>query len=57
MGLPTQVDRLSMIQSAKLNGHGPCRYLKDLLPRLSAHLARRIAAITGGFKRLGEYSG
>ena len=32
----------SLIQSAKLNGHDPYRYLKDVLTRLPTHLARDI---------------
>ena len=33
---------MSLIQSAKLNGHDPYRYLKDVLERLSTHPASRI---------------
>jgi hypothetical protein len=33
---------MSLIQSAKLNGHGPYRYLKDVLERLPTHPASRI---------------
>lgn len=33
---------MSLIQSAKLNGHDPCRYLKDVLERLPALPASRI---------------
>ena len=32
----------SLIQSAKLNGHDPYTYLKDVLARLPTHLARDI---------------
>ena len=32
----------SLIQSAKLNGHDPYAYLKDVLTRLPTHLARDI---------------
>ncbi len=33
---------MSLIQSAKLNGHDPYRYLKDVLERLSPQPASRI---------------
>jgi transposase len=33
---------MSLIQSAKLNGHDPYRYLKDVLERLPTHSARRV---------------
>jgi transposase len=33
---------MSLIQSAKLNGHNPHRYLKDILVRLPTQSARRI---------------
>jgi transposase len=33
---------MSLIQSAKLNGHNPYRYLKDVLARLPTHPASRI---------------
>lgn len=33
---------MSLIQSAKLNGHDPYRYLKDVLERLPTHRASRI---------------
>jgi transposase len=33
---------MSPIQSAKLNGHDPYRYLKDVLERLPTRLASRI---------------
>jgi hypothetical protein len=33
---------MSLIESAKLNGHDPYRYLKDVLERLSTQLASRI---------------
>jgi hypothetical protein len=33
---------MSLIQSAKLNGHDPYRYLKDMLERLPTHPASRI---------------
>ena len=33
---------MSLIQSAKLNGHDPYRYLKDVLTRLPTHPASRI---------------
>ena len=33
---------MSLIQSAKLNGHDPYRYLKDILVRLPTHPASRI---------------
>jgi hypothetical protein len=32
----------SLIQSAKLNGHDPYAYLKDVLTRLPTHKARDI---------------
>ena len=34
---------MSLIQSAKLNGHDPYAYLKDVLTRLPTHKARDIA--------------
>ena len=33
---------MSLIQSAKLNGHDPYAYLKDVLERLPTHPASRI---------------
>ena len=33
---------MSLIQSAKLNGHDPYAYLKDVLERLPTHPANRI---------------
>jgi transposase len=33
---------MSLIQSAKLNGHNPYRYLKDVLERLPTEPASRI---------------
>jgi hypothetical protein len=33
---------MSLIQSAKLNGHDPYRYLKDVLTRLPTHPNSRI---------------
>jgi transposase len=33
---------MSLIQSAKLDGHDPYRYLKDVLERLPTHPASRI---------------
>jgi transposase len=33
---------MSLIQSAKLNGHDPYRYLKDVLERLPTQPASRI---------------
>jgi hypothetical protein len=36
---------LSMIQSAKLNGHDPHAYLKDVMTRLPTHKASRIAEL------------
>ena len=33
---------MTLIQSAKLNGHDPYRYLKDVLERLPTHSASRI---------------
>jgi len=33
---------MSLIQSAKLNGHDPYQYLKDVLQRLPTHPASRI---------------
>jgi len=33
---------MSLIQSAKLNGHDPYQYMKDVLERLPTHPARRI---------------
>ena len=33
---------MSLIQSAKLNGHDPWAYLKDVLERLFSHLNSRI---------------
>ncbi|WP_432785741.1 IS66 family transposase ISBcen19 [Oligella sp. MSHR50489EDL] len=36
---------MSLIQSAKLNGHDPHAYLKDVLERLPTHKARDIAAL------------
>ena len=36
---------MSLIQSAKLNGHDPYAYLRDVLTRLPTHLARDIDAL------------
>jgi transposase len=36
---------MSLIQSAKLNGHDPCRYLKNILERLPTHPASRVAEL------------
>jgi transposase len=33
---------MSLIQSAKLNGHDPYRYLKDILERLPTQPASRL---------------
>ena len=33
---------MSLIQSAKLNGHDPYQYLRDILERLPTHPASRI---------------
>jgi hypothetical protein len=33
---------MSLVQSAKLNGHDPYRYLKDVLERLPTHPASRL---------------
>ena len=34
---------MSLVQAAKLNGHDPYAYLKDVLTRLPTHKARDIA--------------
>lgn len=36
---------MSLIQSAKLNGHDPHAYLKDVLTRLPTHRASRIGEL------------
>jgi hypothetical protein len=36
---------MSLIQSAKLNGHDPYAYLKDVLTRLPTHKASEIGAL------------
>jgi hypothetical protein len=36
---------MSLIQSAKLNGHEPYRYLKDVLERLPTQPASRLAEL------------
>ncbi|WP_201501163.1 transposase domain-containing protein, partial [Klebsiella pneumoniae] len=36
---------MSLIQSAKLNGHDPYAYLKDVLTRLPTHKAADIAEL------------
>jgi hypothetical protein len=36
---------MSLIQSAKLNGHDPYRYLKDILERLPTQPASRLAEL------------
>ncbi len=36
---------MSLIQSAKLNGHDPYAYLKDVLERLPTQRAREIDAL------------
>ena len=33
---------ISLVQSAKLNGHDPYRHLKDILERLPAHPGNRL---------------
>ena len=33
---------MSLVQSAKLNGHDPWAYLKDVLTRLPTHMNSRI---------------
>lgn len=33
---------MTLVQSAKLNGHDPYSYLKDVLTRLSTHPANRV---------------
>jgi transposase len=33
---------MSLIQSAKLNGHDPYRYLKDILERLPTQITKRL---------------
>jgi hypothetical protein len=36
---------MSLVQSAKLNGHDPYRYLKDILERLPTQPASRLAEL------------
>ena len=36
---------MSLVQSAKLNGHEPWAYLRDVLERLSGHPNSRIAEL------------
>ena len=36
---------MSLIQSAKLNGHDPHAYLRDVLQRLPTHKASQISAL------------
>ena len=36
---------MSLIQSARMNGHDPYAYLKDVLGRLPTHKASRIAVL------------
>ena len=36
---------MSLVQSAKLNGHDPYRYLKDVLERLPTQPASRLAEL------------
>ncbi|NYT49176.1 transposase domain-containing protein, partial [Parapusillimonas granuli] len=36
---------MSLIQSAKMNGHDPYAYLKDVLTRLPTHPNNRIEAL------------
>jgi transposase len=36
---------MSLIHSARLNGHDPYAYLKDIMERLPAHPARRIGEL------------
>lgn len=36
---------MSLIQSAKLNGHDPHAYLKDVMARLPTHKANRIGEL------------
>ncbi len=33
---------MSLIQSARMNGHDPCAYLRDVLTRLPTHKASQI---------------
>ena len=33
---------MSLVQSARMNGHDPYAYLKDVLTRLPTHRARRV---------------
>lgn len=33
---------MSLVQSARMNGHDPYAYLKDVLPRLPTHRASRV---------------
>jgi hypothetical protein len=32
---------MSVVQSARINGHDPCAYLRDVLERLPAHPASK----------------
>jgi len=36
---------MTLIQTAKLNGHDPYAYLKDILERLPSHRANRVAEL------------
>ena len=36
---------MSLIQSARMNGHDPYAYLKDILTRLPTHKASRIGEL------------
>jgi transposase len=36
---------MSLVQSAKLNGHDPYAYLKDVLARLPSHPAARVGEL------------
>lgn len=36
---------MTLVQSAKLNGHDPYAYLKDVLTRLPTHPASRIGEL------------
>lgn len=33
---------MSLVQSARMNGHDPYAYIKDVLTRLPTHRARRV---------------
>ncbi len=36
---------MSLVQSAKLNGHDPWAYLKDVLDRLPTHMNSRVKGL------------